>query len=420
VFAPTAAFLYDCTGFLTSWLADLAVEQADLGTVPVYVPYVPLSFPALPFALWGDAAVTVAWDLYRAVGDIGLLRQQYASMVSWVDEVERRAGPSRIWAADPQLGDWLDPAAPPDQPAQATTAPELVATAYFARSANLLARIAELLGEDKDALRMAELADSICTAFAAEFVTPAGRVLSDSQTAYALAICFDLFDTAEQQTRAGDRLAEIVADGDFHIGTGFAGTALLCDALAATGHLDEAYHLLLTDTCPSWLYQVSMGATTLWERWDSMLPDGSINPGEMTSFNHYAYGAIADFLHRVVGGLTPTDPGYRNFTVAPRPGGGLRHCSTRLITPYGTAAVAWERIDGRLDVTVEVPIGSTALIALPGPHGAPTSPAPRVGPGTHTVSTPFRRPQDDPPRPPHITKIAAALAASQLREETTT
>jgi alpha-L-rhamnosidase len=241
---------------------------------------------------------------------------------------------------------------------------------------------------------MHELADAIAAAFRAEYVTPNGRVLSDSQTAYTLAICFDLLD-APQRARAGARLAEIVRDGGFHIGTGFAGTALLCDALAVTGHVDEAYQLLLTDTCPSWLYPVSMGATTTWERWDSMLPDGSINPGDMTSFNHYAFGAIADFLHRVVGGLAPADPGYRTLTIAPRPGGGLSHCSTRLDTPYGMAAVDWVRVDGRLDVEVLVPVGTTASVILPTADGHTAREPRQIGPGTHSFSVPFRRAGDD-------------------------
>jgi alpha-L-rhamnosidase len=406
VFTPTAAYLYDCAGILTSWLADLAVEQADLGTVPVYVPYIPLSFPALPFAVWGDAAVTVPWDIYRASGDLDLLRQQYPSMLAWVEQVERRAGPSRRWTDDLQLGDWLDPAAPPDDPAKATTAPEIVATAYFAHSADLLAETAALLGEEADARRMRELAAAIRAAFTAEYVTPTGRMVSDSQTAYTLALCFDLLDDPAQRTRAGARLAQIVADGDFHIGTGFAGTALVCHALAAAGHLDEAYHLLLTDTCPSWLYPVTMGATTVWERWDSMLPDGSINPGDMTSFNHYALGAIADFLHQVVGGLAPTAPGYRTFTVAPQPGGGLSHCSTRHDTPYGTASVDWQRADGMLNVTIKVPVGTTALLTMPGPAGRrPPDPEPVMA-GTHTFSAPFRAPEDDPNRPPSSTRLS--------------
>jgi alpha-L-rhamnosidase len=411
VFTPTAAFLYACGGFLSSWLADLAVEQADLGTVPVYVPYVPLSFPALPFAVWGDAAVTVPWDLHRAFADRDVLRRQYPSMLAWVEEVAGRAGPSRLWAGDPQLGDWLDPTAPADDPTRAMTTPEIVATAYFARSAGLVAQVACLLGEEEDACRMRRLANEVAAAFAAEYVSPNGRLVSDSQTAYTLAIGFDLLGPA-QRVRAGARLAEIVRQGGFHIGTGFAGTALLCDALAATGHLDVAYELLLTETCPSWLYPVTMGATTMWERWDSMLPDGSINPGDMTSFNHYAFGAVADFLHRVVGGLAPAAPGYRRFTVAPRPGGGLRSCSIRHDTPYGTARVDWVRTAGRLMVEVHVPVGTSADVSLPTLDERSSSPPQRVGPGTHRFDVPFRAPEDDPRQPPRVDAMAAAFTAA--------
>ena len=155
-----------------------------------------------------------------------------------------------------------------------------------------------------------------------------------------------------------------------------------------------------------------MGATTTWERWDSMLPDGSINPGDMTSFNHYALGAVADYLHRVVGGLAPLAPGYRTFAVAPRPGGGLSHCSVRHDTPYGPARVDWSRREGRLHLTVDVPVGTTAILCLPGSNDDPPVDARRVGPGTHRVSVPFRDPQDDPPRPLHVDKVAAAFAAA--------
>ena len=139
---------------------------------------------------------------------------------------------------------------------------------------------------------------------------------------YALAIVFDLLDE-ETTPLAGERLAKLVADGGYHIQTGFAGTPFVTDALTSTGHLDDAYRLLLQQECPSWLYPVTMGATTVWERWDSMLPDGTINPGEMTSFNHYALGAVADWMHRVIGGIAPLEPGYARVLVAPLPGGGL-------------------------------------------------------------------------------------------------
>jgi alpha-L-rhamnosidase len=310
-----------------------------------------------------------------------------------VDEVTAIAGENHIWNRGLQLGDWLDPAAPPDRPADARTDSHLVATAYHTHTTRLLARTATLLGEHHDALRFAALADDIAQAFADEFVTPTGRMASDAQTAYALALCFDLLPTAGQRRRAVARLAELVAKEGFHIGTGFVGTPLVCDALAGEGYVDDAYHLLLQDTCPSWLYPVSMGATTIWERWDSMLPDGSINPGDMTSFNHYALGAVADFLHRVVAGLAPAEPGYRMILVRPRPGGGLTSASARLRTVHGVAGVSWTREGARLDVEVTIPDGCAATVDIP---GCDTT---ELGPGTHRLSGTYRPAADDPERP---------------------
>jgi alpha-L-rhamnosidase len=204
---------------------------------------------------------------------------------------------------------------------------------------------------------------------------------------------FDLLPTEAQRARAAERLAELVRREDYCIGTGFVGTPLVCDALVDAGHVDDAYHLLLQTTCPSWLYPVTMDATTIWERWDSLLPDGSINRTEMTSFNHYALGAIADFLHRVVAGLAPAEPGYRTLLVRPRPGGGITHAGATLRTPYGDAAVRWTRPDDRLVVDVVVPIGARARIELPGE--APVD----VGPGSHHFDVAHRPAALDPARP---------------------
>jgi len=217
----------------------------------------------------------------------------------------------------------------------------------------------------------------VSAAFNDEFVTPGGRLASDAQTAYALALTAGLLEKAEQRERAGRRLVELVAAENHRIGTGFVGTPLICDALAGVGADDTAYRLLLQRECPSWLYPVTMGATTVWERWDSMLPDGTINPGEMTSFNHYALGAIADWLHRAVAGIAPLTPGYRSVRIAPRPGGGLSWAKGRLRTPHGEVAVAWEVTDAGLATTVTVPDGVTAEVDLP--DRAPV----RVGPGEH-------------------------------------
>jgi alpha-L-rhamnosidase len=394
VFAPAAAFLYDCCGFLESWLSDLAAEQRDLGTVPAYVPWVELLWPPLPAAAWGDAAVVVPWVLYERFGDVEVLRRQYDSMRAWVDEVASLAGDDHVWAEGFQFGDWLDPAAPPRDPGAGRTDAALVASAYHAYTARLVARTAGVLGHAADQTRYDELADQIRAGFNAEFVTPTGRLASDAQTAYALALRFDLLPTDAQRVRAADRLVELVRREDYCIGTGFVGTPLVCDALVDAGHVDDAYHLLLQTRCPSWLYPVTMGATTVWERWDSLLPDGSINRTEMTSFNHYALGAIADFLHRVVAGLAPAEPGYRQLRVRPRPGGGLTRAGATLRTPYGNASVQWNRPADRLVVDLLVPVGSTAHVDLPGIDAVD------VGPGVHRFDCPYRPATLDPARPP--------------------
>jgi alpha-L-rhamnosidase len=389
VFAPTAAYLYDCAGFLASWLKDLAADQDPEGTVPLFVPRVdfpgPYQRPAAT-AGWGDAAVIVPWVAYQRFGDDGLLRRQYPSMRAWVDGLTAALGPGTLFDQPArQLGDWLDPAAPPDAPWAATTDPHLVATAYRAHVAGLLARVAAVLGEEADAAKYAELADGVRQAFLDEYVappasTPAWRLACDTQTAYALALEFGLLPDAGQRARAGRRLVELVRAGGHHIATGFLGTPLICDALTSAGAVDDAYRLLRQTGCPSWLYPVTMGATTIWERWDSMLPDGSVNPGAMTSFNHYAFGAVADWMHRVIGGLAPAAPGYRELRVEPRPGGGLTWARTAHQTPYGLAAVSWRRAQETLTVDVTVPAGTTATVVLPG-----SAPVP-AGPGRHQFS----------------------------------
>jgi alpha-L-rhamnosidase len=189
--------------------------------------------------------------------------------------------------------------------------------------------------------------------------------MCDAETAYALAIAFDLFPTMEQRQHAAERLNELVRESGYRIRTGFVGTPLMCDALCSTGRYAAAYRLLLQQECPSWLYPVTMGATTIWERWDSMLPDGTINPGEMTSFNHYALGAVADWMHRTIGGLTLIEPGYRRMAIHPHPGGGLTHARARHVTSYGLAESSW-KIEGETFIlSVIIPPNTTALVTLP-------------------------------------------------------
>ncbi|CAH0259702.1 hypothetical protein SRABI98_03473 [Microbacterium sp. Bi98] len=394
VFAPTALRLFAAHGTLTGWLRDLAVEQADQGHVPNFVPWVECGFPNFPTAAWGDAAVIVPWEMYRNDGDIRILSDQYPSMRAWVDLVDELTDHTGLWNTGFQLGDWLDPTAPPEDPGKSHTDKYLVATAYHVRTARIVADAAALLGEEADAAHYRGVAERASGAFQDEFLSDSGRVVSDTPTSIAVALVFELFENEEQVRRAGSRLQELVGAGGFHISTGFVGTPIICDALVRAGSMDYAYHLLLQDELPSWLYPVSMGATTIWERWDSMLPDGSINPGDMTSFNHYALGAVADFLHRVVAGLAADAPGWERIRFEPQPGGRLEHASARYDSVRGTASIAWRRDGERLSIDVEVPAASVGVLVLPG--SAEEIP---VGPGRHSFTTTFRAVEDDPERP---------------------
>ncbi|WTF41539.1 glycoside hydrolase family 78 protein [Streptomyces sp. NBC_01604] len=394
VFAPTAAFLFDTAGFLHSWLADLAAEQQPDGSVPFVVPDV-LRTPSPSAAAWGDAATVVPWVLYQRTGDRGVLERQLPSMCAWVNRMTELAGPDRLWTGGFQFGDWLDPTAPPEAPYRAKADPDVVATAHLARSADIVAEAARVVGQGEVADHHAALAAEVRKAFARAFVTPVGRVLSDAQTVYALAIEWALLPGEEQRKEAGRRLADLVRAGGFRIGTGFVGTPLVTDALTSTGHAGVAYRLLLQTGCPSWLYPVTMGATTIWERWDSMLPDGSLNPGEMTSFNHYALGAVADWLHRRVAGLAPAAPGYREITIHPVPCVALTSASARHLTPYGEARVGWTRADGRFRLEAQVPVGTTAQVRLPGTDAHET-----VGHGEHRWEVPDPFPTSLEPRTP--------------------
>ncbi|HSH78034.1 MAG TPA: family 78 glycoside hydrolase catalytic domain [Herpetosiphonaceae bacterium] len=385
VFAPTACFLYDTAGFLQSWLRDLAADQDASGIVPFVVPNV-IPEPVRPAAAWGDAAVIVPWVLYRRYGDKGILADQFESMKAWVDHIAVLAAERHLWDHGFQLGDWLDPSAPPDNPGAARTDRYLVASAYFARSAELVGKVAGILGSVDDEARYLALAAQIRDAFAAEYISPAGRLVGDTATAYALALEFGLLREAEQRRHAGARLAAVVRDSGYRISTGFVGTPLICDALCSVGEYDAAFRLLTQRACPSWLYPVTMGATTIWERWDSLLPDGSINPGEMTSFNHYALGAVADWLHRNVGGLAAAAPGYRHLDVHPRPGGGITHARARHCTPYGLAECTWTMETGWIAIEVVVPPNATASVTLPGGEAT----VHEVGSGTHRWSYPYK------------------------------
>ena len=361
-FGPTAAFLYDVRGVLRSWLTDLAIEQRISGNVPWVVPDV-LPNASSPTALWSDVAVSLPWTLYREYGDKNILRSSYESMTSFIRQVAGLLDENGLWKGF-QYGDWLDPDAPMDNPAGGKTDRHLVAAAYLCRTTREMAQTAEILGHESDAEEFTALAETVRAAFRHEYVAPSGRVVNETATAYALAITFDIL-TPEEKTHAGNQLAAIVAKAGYRISTGFAGTPLVTDALSSTGHLDEAYLLLLETGCPSFLYPVTMGATTIWERWDSIRPDGTVNPSGMTSLNHYALGAVVDWMHRTIGGLTAYTPGYKSMRIAPQIGGNLTHAALRHNTTHGEVSIAWKLEENRMSLSVSIPTGTTATVELP-------------------------------------------------------
>ncbi len=371
-FAPSACFLFDSRDFLRDWLRDLALEQDHQdGLVPYVVPDVlkyvehPAEFPVPDTtAVWSDAAVWVPWAAWTAYGDSRVLEEAYPSMTAHARRVRSKLSANGLWDTGFQFGDWLDPDAAPDRPAAAKADPHVVATLCAYRTAVLVAQTAGIIGDADAETEFRVMATGLRAAFTEHYLND-GLIASDCTTVYALAIAFGILGDADREF-AGRRLAELVEAAGHRISTGFAGTPFVTDALTATGHLDTAYRLLLQTENPSWLYPVTMGATTIWERWDSMLPDGTINPGEMTSFNHYALGAVVDWLHRVVGGLAPLEPGYRRILVAPQPGGDLEWAETSLDTPHGHASVRWELADGMVTVDVVVPEGTEAVLRLPG------------------------------------------------------
>ncbi len=391
VYGPSAAYQFDSADFLHNWLEDLRHETAhsEKGIVPAVVPdllklvdeSVPLPLPPLgATAIWGDAAVWVPEALWNAYGDRERLAAHYPGMVLHLRSVERVLSPSGLWEDGFQWGDWLDPDAPPNKPHHAKADPHVVATACLYRSASFAAEAATILGHSDDAEHWTALASRTRRAFVDNYVD-AGRIRSDCATVYALAICFGLLDVVDRDA-AGMRLAEIVRDAQHLVTTGFAGTPYVTWALTDTGHIDEAFGLLLETRCPSWLYPVTMGATTVWERWDSMLPDGTINPGSMTSFNHYALGAVVDWLYQVVAGLRAAAPGYAAVLIEPVPGPGIEWASTSLEAPVGHLAVSWRIDDGTFILDVELPEGVPTQVRLP--NGEKTE----VLGGTHRFTCP--------------------------------
>lgn len=363
-FAPTAVFLKDCAGFYTEWLKDLAHDQHADGAIPWVIPNV-LGRGAAHG--WADAGVIVPWVVYRYYGDEKILEQQYESMKAWVDYLENEAGETYLWqpTVERQFGDWLAFATTRSDYPGATTDKDLLATAYFYHSTNLLQKSAQVLGIKEDAEKYQQLMTKVKQAFNEEFVTPNGRLSSNTQTAYVVSLSFGLLPEELEET-AAKRLADDVNKFG-HITTGFLGTPDICHVLTKYGYLEEAYMLLYRKDYPSWLYPVSKGATTIWERWDGIKPDGSFqNPG-MNSFNHYAYGAIGDWMYRKVAGidLHPEIPGFKEFVIKPHPLMEMNDVKAEYESPYGNIRSEWRIENNKFKLQVTIPVNTKAKISIP-------------------------------------------------------
>lgn len=390
VFVGTASYLMNVGPFFRKWLRDLAAEQLDNGGVPFVIPDV-LTAVAHKVDIfdephsstgWGDAAVVCPWTMYNRYGDRELLREHYPMMKGWIDYIRNHAQDGLIWNSGFHFGDWVALDAKEGSFFGATPN-DLTATAYYAFSTSILAEAAKHLGEAEDERRYRELHKRIVEAFQEEFITPKGRLAAQTQTAHILALVFDLVPEEFKQ-RTVDTLVRLIRENGDHLTTGFLGTPFLCKSLADNGRLDVAYELLMREEYPSWLYQVKQGATTIWEHWDGIKPDGSMWSPEMNSFNHYAYGAIGEWMYATVGGidLSPGQHSEVPFRVAPRPGGGITWSRTSYKAPQGELSVYWELQKGSLQLRVSVPPNSKALIEVGDLKRV-------VDSGTHEVSVPY-------------------------------
>ena len=387
LFAPTAAYNFDARRFLEKWLADVKAEQRPGGGINVVIPAQGFDYPPAVVAYWGDCCILVPWAMYNAYGDTDILRTMYPVMKKYLSAVQFWAGFAsagrthrHTWRWFHQYGDWV---APNVSMWSCMNRGVWTATACWANSCHIMAQIATLLGEQADAVHYTDLKKEIDRAYAKRFLDENGKMKklpglfsrnaqrfgTEFQSGYVLPIAFDMLD-APAKKQACEHLLRLVREGDYHIRTGFPGTPFILFALADNGYAEDAYKMLLTDTCPSWLYEAKVG-TTIWERWDALREDGSCNTGKddgtngMTSFNHYASGAVGNFLYRRIAGIEPAAGGYRRFAVKPVLGGGLSRATGTVQSPYGAITSDWALADGVFTISVTVPISTRCTLTLP-------------------------------------------------------
>ena len=374
IFCRTATYLMDVYPFYRKWLADVRADQTPEGGVSHVVPdtITPLAGTVEDWLLkqgshsasgWADAIVICPWTLYLAYGDRQILEENYDAMCRWIGFMRDHAV-DNIWSYMLQFGDWVALDAEPGSYFGATPT-ELTCAAYYALSTGIVARTARILGRDADAAEYEALRRSIGDSFRRHFFTPEGDMTARTQTAHILALCFDLVPEKWREKTAA-ALARLLEQENGHLVTGFMGTTFFTRALADNGYRAEAYDLLLKEDFPSWLYQVKMGATTVWEHWDGIRPDGTMWSPDMNSFNHYAYGSIGEWLFRSTLGIDadPEAPGYRHALLRPRPDRRLGYAQGSVETPYGAVSTGWRYAGDRLLLTVKLPANTTATLEL--------------------------------------------------------
>ena len=370
VFSTTAAFNFGVNNFFAKWLKDIAADQQPNGSVPFVVPNV-LGPGAGAATGWADAATIIPWNMYQTYGDKKILEDQYNSMKAWLGYMETNSR-DNLWNTGFHFGDWLFYRPFDDNDGRsAVTDKYLIAQCFFAHTTQLLINTASVLNKKEDEEKYRQLLQKIKDAFVREYTTAGGRLISGTQTAYVLALNFDMLPEPLRK-QAAEKLVKNIKDYGTHLTTGFLGTPYLCHVLTRFGYTDIAYNLLMQETFPSWLYPVKMGATTIWERWSGIHPDGSFEPASMNSFNHYSYGAIGDWMYRVVAGLDmdANGAGYKNIVIKPQPGGELTEASASLQTYYGKIVSGWKKENDKLVLDVEIPANTTAVIYLPAKEAA--------------------------------------------------
>ena len=379
VFSPTACYNFDMSRFLDKWLKDVQAEQLSTGGIPNTVPAqgygFPATMPTMALDFWGDACVLVPWAEYQARGDKRILEKCYPMMKKYVKACRFWAGLTGIgknryiWHTPSVLhfGDWVAPDVPKMSQWQGRS--RWTATASLRNTSRITAKIAGILGEKEDEKQFAELSEHVADAYRSVFTDGNGKLLNEFQTAYVLPLYFGMLEGKEKEN-AVKNLVELVKKTDYGIGTGFPGTPYILFVLADNGYEDVAFRMLLNEKCPSWLYEVKMGATTIWERWDGLDENGVCPIGDdgtdmMISYNHYASGAVGDFFYRRIAGIEPKEAGYREFKIAPVLGGDIKEARAAVNTPYGRVSSKWRVKDNRFFIAVEVPVGTKCELTLP-------------------------------------------------------